>query len=154
MCIRDRGDSLRLDILKKQPEALRYRIFRRYLEDWGGLRNVSLDHIRLLDRLMISQSGAQAQLPGGRIFRREFDRICPVQDRVFSSEETWLKITGERIRCRGIKGSFSAQRTENPYRTFKKIPNLQYTKWVDCDTITGRLWIRTRRPGDYLTRCV
>ena len=146
-----RGDSLQLDVLKKQPEAIRYRIFRMYLEEWGGLRNVSLDHIRLLDGLMSSQSGAQAQLPGGRIFRREFDRIRPVREQAFSSGEAELNMTGERVQCRGIKGSFSAQRTENPYRNFKKIPNLRYTKWVDCDTITGRLLIRTRRPGDYLT---
>ena len=48
-------------------------------------------------------------------------------------------------------GQFKAEIVPNPVRNFGKIPDLQYTKWLSCDTITERLFIRTRREGDFLT---
>lgn len=142
--------ALKISVLQGLSEAVRLRIFRKYLEQCGGLSNVRAEHIRMLDRLLDMQSGSQAQLPGGRTFCRDFGWIR-ARKRPPVSEEALLDLCAEPVRCAGIRGCFRARQVENPYRNLQKIPDLRYTKWLDCDTITERLRIRTRRPGDYLT---
>ncbi|MDE5717135.1 MAG: tRNA lysidine(34) synthetase TilS, partial [Lachnospiraceae bacterium] len=39
----------------------------------------------------------------------------------------------------------------HPIADFQEIPKKKYTKWFDYDKITTSLFLRARKPGDYLT---
>ena len=51
------------------------RLLRRCMEAAGGLKDVERIHIRILSELMDRQTGSQADLPGGRKARREYQGI-------------------------------------------------------------------------------
>ena len=136
------------------PPAIRSRVIRLFLEECGGLRDLGQTHIRQLESLLGMQNGRRVTLPGGRTWIKDQGRIrlmesgedqacapAPVEPVVLPADgqpHAW----GQAF--------FTAENVCRVPLSEGKIPNLLYTKWLSCDTITGSVNVRTRQPGDFL----
>lgn len=126
--------------------VIRKRLLRRCMEETGGLRDVERVHIRILGELMDKQTGSRADLPGGRLARREYQGIF-LGKRTDSPPGDVLipRIPGQTADGRYV-WHFSLEMAQKD----QIIPQKTYTKWFDYDKIEKYLEIRGRKPGDYL----
>ncbi len=144
------GEGLSIPILKKAPAALQGRVLFCFLRQKGGTRNVGRVHIQMLREICRGPQGGEGTAPGGRVFYRSYDRLL-----MRKKEDRALPQAGVELAWDGLWhdtpwGRFRVRKMENPFQNFQQIPDLPYTKWVNCDTITEQLVARTRRQGDYL----
>lgn len=143
------AEGLDVEGLRSLPGALRIRVLRLFIEREGGLRDIGSVHIRMLEELIEKQSGAEAVLPGKRIFIRRYGCIARKKETLAPGKDTVLPIDGKWHDTPW--GCFKAETEGYQEGKFAEIPDLRCTKWLNCDTITERLLVRSRRPGDYLT---
>ncbi len=124
-------DRWPLGALLSTESGLRHFVWRRILRAHGGLKDVGAVHYEALDGLLKQPSGSRTQLPGGRVFLRE--------------QETLSIIVSEEVRDEAPEYSIRTF----PYEKNMKIPELQYTKWIDYAIIKSNILFRKRRDGDY-----
>ena len=173
--LRIRGDLFR----EEMPAVRRQLLLRCMIALAGSGRDVSAVHVRETESLFDMQTGKYLCLPGGvraertsegiRLRREEHSRTGREKR---SGRE---RGAGSGIRDADAAGDTAAERetflcvpgtTEIPGTGYavccsfpenadlqgaKEFPQKSYTKWIDYDIIKGRLSVRTRRPGDFLT---
>ena len=126
--------------------VIRKRLLRRCMEETGGLRDVERVHIRMLEELMDKQTGSQADLPGGRSARREYQGISLGKRTDSPAGAVLIPHIPGQTADDGHVWHFSLEMAQKD----QIIPQKTYTKWFDYDKIEKYLEIRGREPGDYL----
>lgn len=144
------NEGLSIPALKEQPEAIRSRMIRLFLEEKAGLHNVARIHIASIEMLLDQPSGHAVSLPGFRRIRREYDFLRAEEPEMVQMEDEFI-IPGipwyGRIDRFPLELSISFVENVKIDRNSKNL----YTKIFDYDKIKNTLTVRTRRPGDYLT---
>lgn len=136
------------DALKEKPALLQEYVLRESLRRAGcPLRDVGRRHVADMQRLLDGQSGRQTALPGGWQAVRSFDRLILRQKRAGGETFSFAVPAKAPGHCETPEGTFVLQIFPNEN---KNIFQNTYTKWLDCDKIGNNLFIRTRRPGDYI----
>ncbi len=134
--------------LKEKPVLLQEYVLRESLRRAGcPLRDIGRRHIADMQKLLDGQSGRQTALPGGWQAVRSFDKLIlrrKEKERAAFAFAARVTVPGS---CETPQGTFLLQVFPNEN---KNIFQNTYTKWLDCDKIGNNLFIRTRRPGDYI----
>lgn len=137
---------IRRSSLLREEEIIQEYILKYWMEQLEmGLRDIGAVHIAQLRKLAGGSSGRMLQLPGGRQCRCTGDylvlgRFWPRETKPGCCE---LMIPGEtrygkwRIITELLPGEKQI------------IPENQYTKWLDYDTIKDTVYLRGRKSGDY-----
>lgn len=127
--------SLRVDVLREMPTALRRRVLENFLEE-NGVREPQSRHIVAVESLVFSQKpSAQVQLPAGVTIERCYDtlRLAPsgglTEISVSCPSETIIGSLGLKLICR------EATEIRNDATTFTVQPQ-------------GNILLRSRRTGD------
>ena len=169
---RERGIFLSQPFIKASPIVQTYAVLCA-LEELGGRRDVSAEHIREVCSLTHRHIGTTIILPNQRraVREREGIRIIIDQSSVRLSQEPGVSVFDQQLAqppdlkqsplpltIPGLTRLSSANCTNNPSfqtRIFtysgETIHEKKYTKWLDYDKIEGTLKIRTRRQGDTMT---
>lgn len=145
----NRGGELWIDAEEflARDEVLQEAMLGIFMERQGmGLKDVGAVHIEEIKSLAAGQSGRARRLPGGRTARRtgRFLVLGDVSGEVpAEAEEVLLPVPGE-----AVWGRYRVRASLEPYKN-QRIPEKKYTKWLDYDTITDTIHLRSRRSGDY-----
>lgn len=113
----------------------------------GKRKDFTAVHLRNFMELSHMCTGRQIHLPYGLLAKRTYKGIVlrKQKEDVKKAEGKWeLTIPGELICPYGVFSAkiFSYEK--------QKIIEKKYTKWLDYDRIKNKLYIRTRKQGDYL----
>ena len=113
--------------------VLRQRVFERFLNASGGVKDITETHYRAMEELLSGRSGRRLDLPGGRTLLCEQDAL-----RLLPEGEN----SGKTAFPAWEMHAFS-------YKPGMKVPRGDCTKWLDYDTITHGVCLRHRQEGDY-----
>lgn len=169
---RDRGIFLGRPFLEAPPVVQAYAVLCA-LEELGGRRDVSVEHIREVCSLTQRHVGTTIILPNHRKAVRYREGISISRDNALaqpictlsasapdqqSNQQPALNQSPLPLTIPGLTRVSSTLCTNNPSfqtRIFtyssETIHEKKYTKWLDYDKIEGTLKIRTRRQGDTMT---
>ena len=134
--------------LREKPVLLQEYALRESLRRAGcPLKDIGRRHIADMQRLLAGQSGRRTELPGGWQAERSFDKLI-LRKRSSDAERFSFAAHAEAPgSCETPEGVFTLQIFPNEN---KNLFQNTYTRWRDCDKIGNNLFIRTRRPGDYI----
>lgn len=122
--------------LAQEPQVLQKRVLRRFLRqhtaDYTG------EDIARLQGLLETQSGREATLAGGLIFRAEGDRLILVEKK----ESYCLPLSLDRMAVTPY-GTISIEKVDKA-----RIPCGKDEAYVDADKVQGQLLVRPFRPGE------
>lgn len=121
--------------LKAADRALQGYLIRKRLGELGGLKDITVEHVEMIRRLLDKTGEKTVCLPGRRSVRREYEQL--VFDTGNEEKGTGM-IPAELSIC------------EISLEKVKKIASDPYTKCFDYDKIKFNLRLRTRKPGDSL----
>ena len=118
----------------------------------GNRKDITREHANALLAAAQGQTGKRVSLPYGLTAETSYGML------LFSAQarKAGQKTAGEAL-VEGINGKIRFLEGVFLYRMFEisekdvKIPKNLYTKWFDYDKIKNRLYLRTRKPGDYFT---
>lgn len=128
-------NKLNIIKLQQEPEIIQKRIIKKAIVQASGFeKDITLQHVQDILKLIGLQSGKRLDLPYGIYAIREYDYI--VFKRV--SENIINKSIGE------IEYKKLIDFNKDDY------PTGIYTKWFDCAKIKGEIECRYRKKGDYL----
>lgn len=127
------GNVLPLPAFRNTPPALRFYIWRGFLED-SGLKDLGESHYQALKALPDAASGTRLQLPGKRCLWREQESI---------------RLLGADLTQEGPDTPPAFTLRTFLWQEGLKIPDTPYTKWMDYDIIKDSLCLRHRQEGDY-----
>ena len=157
------------------PPLLRREMIRRCLEKRGNgaMRDITAEHYAALEELSLGAEGRRISLPGGGFALKAGGSVLFSGRDPGAAEQAEHVVNGARVNSaqagkdREDPGApvavdldrpgeyelsgcrFSTQVRRGSDLSFP-IPADPCTKWLSCDTILGRLVLRTRRHGDYL----
>jgi len=151
---RREGGRLCLDrtAFLREPEAMQdymlLECLRNTLEPGEPLKNLEAVHLESLKKLAVSQSGRFLTIGGSTEVRTEGEQL------VFCRKET----AKEPVSPDSVPLNIPGETRYGKWRVFTEIlpykneiiPENRYTKWLDYDTITSAVQLRTRQKGDYL----
>lgn len=118
----------------------------------GKLKDVTRLHVNKVLELFEKNTGRSVDLPYGIRAERTYDGICLY---LLAAEEE--KIGNDMVETVIYKKGVIVP---NPYVDVvmetqevsgKNVPEMCYTKWIDCDKIKDTLVVRKRQTGDYIT---
>ena len=148
-------NAIHSDALTRLPEAVRRRVLRFFASDTCGLHDVGEVHIRQLEKLCKAETGTETVFPGGRVFRKEYGWIAALGAKETDqySAKTAEPFTGTELLADGLwhpAGDYEYRAESADAESLKQgqIPDMPYTKWLNCDKVKSQLRIRTRLPGD------
>lgn len=137
------------------PPYLRKRILYLLLSESCGQKDLTSEHVALLEKLLGTEGSHSMDFPGGIRAEKSYDEL-----RLIRHSEGKTELTGTG----GKAAADRAERTKNrlcpesekaylvrvfPYSgNPADIPADPYTKWFDYDRISSFLTFRTRREGD------
>lgn len=125
--------------LAQEPQVLQKRVLRRFLRqhtaDYAG------EDIARLQGLLEAQSGREATLTGGLVFRAEGDRLI----RVAEKESYCLPLSLDQIAVTPY-GTLTIEKVDKA-----RIPCGKDEAYVDADKVQGQLLVRPFRPGEGFT---
>lgn len=154
-CVEKKEQTVRIrtsDFLE-QDEILKEYLLRRSLEYLScGLKDITQKHIEALLEIAGGSQGRSTNLPGGIVGKkeREFLFLSIDQHERKEQKEEQKKVWRE-VQVPGVvvleneTVEFTLEEGKS-----QRIPEKSYTKWIDYDTIKGKLILRNRLPGDYL----
>ncbi len=164
-CCTDSGDSYRLPagLLQSCHPVIRREILIqacRKVTGGSDLKDVGHVHLEMLERLAEGETSRRLELPGGIRVKKEYDMLvfqAPTSACENDKKENLNnKMPPEQIVLSDgniIENSDPQLAKGISFRIFsyngEKIPENNYTKWFDYDTIKNGLSLRTRRTGDY-----
>ena len=123
--------------LAQEPPILQSYVLCRVLEEAAGTKkDFSSCHVETLMDLLAGTAGRKADLPEGIHAVREYEGL-----RIEKAGEKKEECPPELEMT-----VFAAESEEN-----QEFPKNWYTKWFDYDKIKGKLSVRTRKTGDYIT---
>ena len=135
----DGGKLIRKAELERVPKVFREEVIRSVLCGvCAGEKNLRAVHVQDIHGLMEKQPGRSISLPYGVRALRTYEGV------LIQKKEKM----GEQLEKKPEIG-FKMQVFDR--REGEKWPDTPYTKWFDYDIIKGRLVMRTRREGDYIT---
>lgn len=130
------GSSLYLPLLEKLEKPILYRVLRLACENAVGLKDISLEHIEIIEGLFDKPSGKRADLPKGLVVMREYDSL------VFAAKNEEVDILLELDKAVSFRGK-----------------NYMISKHhgaggigIRCETPKPLWCLRTRRNGDIFMR--
>lgn len=139
--------------LFEEPKVLVGYVIRATVEKLaGGLKDITREHLTMIQTLADKEVGKIVCLPYGLSARKEYAGILLEKKRESSDrEEDARRDDGSSLFIPGETGW-------NGYRVtcivekaaLKEIPEKTYTKWLDYDKIKSNLVLRFRKPGDYI----
>ena len=120
----------------------------------GSRKDITSGHVEQVRQLFFGEVGRRISLPRGITAERTYETV----DLFFVWKEKekeaalqpfcrMLAIPGETLCGNGMRFRVKVMDFDG---NFEKIPEKRYTKWFDYDKIKNTVWLRTRRPGDYL----
>lgn len=120
-----------------------------------GLKNIETIHIEQVKKLVLANVGKQLHLPHGLLVRKKYQEVVfsffeessnrmkqlptMIEINIHEYGEYELPQIGKTLLVDVKKNKKNSQ-----------IPKNGYTKWFDYDKIKNTVFIRTKRPGDYL----
>lgn len=161
--------------LSEMTDAMQRRLIMMWLRDnLASMRDVSLIHVRAVQKLITSQAGSSTDLPGRVRISRDYESLyiaggtgktitttaeadhqkAPDTDR---TNENPLEIVIPRI---ALNETYSVSTDSYELRLtviaavddfMDKIPQKNYDKWLDYDKISDVIAVRNRRPGDMIS---
>ena len=153
---RDSG-AIRTEALRGLPEAIQRRVLRFFVEETCGLHDVAEVHIRQLEALCEAETGTETMFPGGIVFRKEYGKILVLDDKLSGQTDTLFETDSGAAEMELIADGnwhpadayeYRAEYVDPGAFSPGQIPDMPYTKWLNCDKLKNQLMIRTRRPGD------
>lgn len=131
-------------VLLEQPAALRGRVIRLALLQWG-LAEPETSHIAAVEKLLFARSpSASAQLPGGLCIARRYDALAPQKASVIFADRP--------LPCPGALFLPDFEITCEKVNLPENFQNTPFHFAIDCDTISeNHFTVRPRQPGDRIT---
>ncbi|MBR6627033.1 MAG: tRNA lysidine(34) synthetase TilS [Lachnospiraceae bacterium] len=173
----DTGYCLETEAFRKEDPVLQKRMLNQLLTELApGKKDISYVHVQDMLRLFDSEGNRSIDLPFGIRARREYGRVFLERAAVWQEPFGQVKrgsVTGEKsgfcveIGLDTLKGPMADEEGSLTitvpetglcmnfkvfsYKKGMKVPQNEYTKWLDYDRIDKSLSIRSRREGDYLS---
>lgn len=148
LCYQKEGSMIFPDIFFEQEKVIQKYAILGALEKLAGKRkDFTAVHLRNFMELSRMCTGRQINLPYGLLALKTYEGIVVKKQKedTKKTEGMWeLKLPGELVCPCGVFVTkiFSYEK--------QKIIEKKYTKWMDYDKIKNKLYIRTRKSGDYL----
>ncbi|MCH5257100.1 MAG: tRNA lysidine(34) synthetase TilS [Lachnospiraceae bacterium] len=154
--------SLDLNIFRQEEPFLQKMILLHCMEILTPHRkDITREHIAALLDISAKDGSKELFLPYGLTAYKQYDTLvifkrAEKSDEFSQISETYMprsiQVPGEtEVPGLGILEFKYLEKNEFFYKKDQIIPQKTYTKWFDCDKITGVLVLRTREKGDYLT---
>ena len=117
----------------------------------GSRKDITSGHVRQVRELFGKEVGRRISLPYGVTALRDYGAVelCLNSGEKEDLEKICLPLQIPGKTCCG-DGMWICSEILEFDGDFEKIPEKRYTKWFDYDKIKDTVWLRTRRPGDYL----
>ncbi|MCH5248990.1 MAG: tRNA lysidine(34) synthetase TilS [Lachnospiraceae bacterium] len=160
----DENDGLTLDlnIFRQEEPFLQKMILLHCMEMLTPHRkDITKEHIAALMEISSKGGSKELFLPYGLTAYKQYDTLVILKKAEKSNGLTQISETcpqrsvlvpGEtEVPGLGTLEFKYLEKNEFFYKKDQIIPQKTYTKWFDCDKITGVLVLRTRKTGDYLT---
>lgn len=139
--------------VKELHPVIRKRIVRCVINNLSGrLKDVTRLHVEMVLALFEKGTGGSVNLPYEIVAERKYDGVSlciasekdnQVKDKV---KETLIYRDGDVI-----WNEYVDIHLEKYGKFHENVPEIMYTKWIDCDKIKDTLVVRGRQPGDYIT---
>ena len=138
---------LKIDDLEGKLRLVRYEVYLRALEKLAGRRkDITRQHLSLIDGLKSLESGKQLDMPYDICVRRSYGELV-FEKRADGTEAVRVFVVGEGDYSFGA-GVFSIRICE--YTENIAIPREDFIKMFDYDRICGKLCFRYPEQGDYI----
>ena len=140
------------DVYNLHP-AIKKRIVRRVISQLSGkLKDVTRIHVEIVMELFDKGTGCKVNLPYGIVAERKYDGVSLCVE-TKSSDEQKNAVKETVIYRNGVifENKYVAVKKEKCANFDENVPEIMYTKWIDCDKIKDSLVLRTRQTGDYIT---
>ena len=135
---RSDGDSIRKRTLLTAPRIIRMQALKLYLSKYmPNEKDVSKIHLEQAEALLTTEGEKYLDLPHKK--------------RLVSSYETMSVVDQKEERPDRDMPTGNFQFREFVLTGQAEYPRNTYTKWFDCDKISGEIVVRNRMEGDYLT---
>lgn len=137
--------------LCKMPPFLQKRVMLGLMEAAAGSRkDFTREHAAALLAIAGGQTGRKMSLPYGILAQNSYGTLLlsPQGKERKETEASAFPVEGMEGKISFLHGVFW-YRVLAVSKKDVKIPKNLYTKWFDYDKIKNRLYLRTRRPGDY-----
>lgn len=118
----------------------------------GKLKDITRVHVEMVQELFDKRTGSSGKLPYGIVAERTYEGVCLyVHTEGGSRPENVIRETV--IYRNGIlfENEYVDIKLEKNRKIDENVPEIMYTKWIDCDKIEDTLVVRTRQTGDYIT---
>lgn len=156
----ERGICVQAESFFLLPPIIRKELLHLALTRAAGVaKDISAEHVRLLEELFSLQVGRSISLPYQVIARRVYEGVLLNRTEKKEEDETFFKeIEQEKMQellaagsclMEVPGGSFHFSLLEEKTQE-REILKKTYTKYLDYGKMKGSLQVRTRRPGDYL----
>ena len=119
-----------------------YVVFRVLRTVSGSARDLGAGHVEQVLGLFLMAEGARWDLSGNVCAQKMRGSV-----RIFHRKK---QDRNARRAQESQEAAFFLEYEEFPYKKGMEIPKNQYTKWFDCDKISGTPVLRGREEGDYL----
>lgn len=124
------------DCISEVHPAISSRVVRMAIDKVEGkLKDIGRIHIEMILDLLSKNTGAVVNIPYGIDAKREYQGISVYKETCKAEVQNNPSLDMKMVDISDIK---------------ENVPELLYTKWIDCDKIKNELVLRKRLPGDYI----
>ncbi|MFP4698331.1 MAG: tRNA lysidine(34) synthetase TilS [Eubacteriales bacterium] len=152
VAIEDNRISLNIDKFNKLHKAIQKRIIRKIIYNLiNHLKNIESVHIEQIIELALKQVGKKVHLPNNIIIKRCYDRLVftiGIIENPSKIEKKHIIDIPSQVYIKSFNITIKTSFIE--LEKGKIIPKKIYTKWFDYDKIKSALYVRKRKPGDYI----
>ncbi len=146
--------ALKIDsLLHEDPYIRKYLLFQVICQVAGRKKDITEAHVLSVCGLLQGEGNKEVMLPYQLRAVRRYGWLR-IEKRVAKkemSQEEYPELLVEIPSVIPVPGLGEVEFQVFPSRKTQIIPQKTYTKWFDYDKITASLFLRPRKPGDYLT---
>lgn len=118
----------------------------------GKLKDITRSHVESVLELFEKSTGKKISLPYQIVAKRDYNGvIITVSSKKDKDSEHYLSEEVIYKEGKVYLNEYVTVRLENSKSFKQNVPELVYTKWIDCDKIKNGLVVRKRQSGDYLS---